>query len=82
MVAPDESWHIISNAEVSSKEKVTGSSIFAELGDTDFWLTKFEVGPKISTYIYNICAGQFEVIEPKMKTRVPMKVYLRKSKET
>ena len=82
VMAPDESWQIISNAEVASKEKVTGSEVFKDLGDSDFWLTKFEVGPNISSYIYNLCAGQFEIIHPKMKTRVPMKIYLRKSKET
>lgn len=82
VLAPDETWNIISNAEVASKEKVKGSSHFAELGDGDFWLTKFEVGPKIPSYLYNLCVGDFVYIEPKMKTRVPMKIYLRNSKKT
>mmetsp|Transcript_1239 Transcript_1239/g.1434 ORF Transcript_1239/g.1434 Transcript_1239/m.1434 type:complete len:274 (-) Transcript_1239:1266-2087(-) len=45
------------------------------------WLHTFEACPPISTYIYNMCAGQYEVIEsPVQDFKVPMRIFLRKSK--
>lgn len=47
-----------------------------------FWLHKFDEGPCISTYIYNLCAGQYEMIEnTDADCDIPMKIFLRNSKK-
>mmetsp|Transcript_16916 Transcript_16916/g.28641 ORF Transcript_16916/g.28641 Transcript_16916/m.28641 type:complete len:132 (+) Transcript_16916:588-983(+) len=44
-------------------------------------LFQFEPTPPISTYILNLCAGQFEKVEnAKKDAAVPMSIYMRKSK--
>ena len=51
-------------------------------GAQEYWVHNFEQCPPISSYIYNMCAGQFEVIENENKNAVvPMKIYLRDSKK-
>jgi aminopeptidase N len=48
----------------------------------DFWLHKFEESPPISTYIYNMCAGQFDMIcNEDIFAKIPMRIFLRNSKK-
>ena len=48
----------------------------------EFWHHEFEQCPPISTYIYNMCAGQFDVIENEDKEcEIPMRIFLRNSKK-
>lgn len=53
-----------------------------ELAKQSYWLHTFEQCPPISTYIYNLCAGQYSVIEnTDASAPVPMKIFLRESKK-
>ena len=46
----------------------------------NFWLHTFEQCPPISTYIYNLCAGEYIMIQNNDPTApVPMKVFMRES---
>lgn len=57
------------------------SSLVSSQKDEKFWHHTFEQCPAISTYIYNMCAGQYSVIHDESKDAVvPMKIFLRDSK--
>jgi len=53
-----------------------------ELGDkTKLWLWTFSECPEISTYIYNLCAGQYDVIKStRSDAPTPMRIFVRNSK--
>lgn len=45
------------------------------------WLWSFEETPKISSYIYNLCAGDFAQIDNNRDDRPkPMRIFVRESK--
>jgi aminopeptidase N len=49
--------------------------------ELSFWLHTFAPCPPISTYIYNVCAGEYDVIVNDDATApTPMKILLRNSK--
>jgi len=76
-MSPAEDWKVVSNGATKSIEVKEGSELMAD----KHWLHTFEQCPPISTYIYNMCAGNFEVIEDQNKqAETPMKIYLRASK--
>lgn len=46
------------------------------------WLWDFEECPKISTYIYNLCAGDYDVIQnTREDAPTSMRIFVRKSKK-
>jgi len=51
--------------------------------DAKTWtLWDFKETPKISTYLYNLCGGAYEVIENKREDKpTPMRIFVRNSKK-
>ena len=84
MLTQSEEWKVIANGASTSIAPFDGQDqLLKNLVNSDekFWLHKFEQCPAISTYIYNMCAGQFDVIEnPDKDAVVPMRIFLRASK--
>ena len=54
---------MVSNSKTESVEVVPDVSVYQNLVnekddfDKKFWLHKFDEGPYISSYMYNLCAG-------------------------
>ena len=48
---------------------------------SNYVIRTFEQTPPISTYIFNLCAGDFKVITNQAESKVPMKIYLRPGRE-
>jgi len=43
---------------------------------------EFDQGPLISCYLYNLCAGQYDMIEDSdPNAKIPMKIFVRNSKK-
>jgi|GEM_PF-1395161 len=62
------SWHVIANSAV---KKVDSSSQL-------FHSWTFERSPKMSTYLFALCLGEYEKISPDFDTSIPMDIYVRK----
>ena len=87
VLSPAEDWKVIANAATLKVEK-TDLQGFQNLvneeedgADQEYWLHSFEQCPPISSYIYNMCAGQFEELDYEAPSKVPMRVFLRDSKK-
>ena len=94
VIVPREDWILIANGvEKTARKSMTDAeaqaliteSGFTEQG-TDGFLWDFEVSPKISSYIYGLCAGEYHQIDyigqdaSDNTPIVPMKIFCRKSK--
>lgn len=84
---PAKDWHVISNAKKKSIKYIRDISKvpeYAKLAENESgtcWIHIFEKGPSISCYLYNLCVGQFDMIENEdSDAQVPMRIFLRNSK--
>jgi aminopeptidase N len=92
VMAPKD-WKVISTcAEVEHKrddletvyklDKVTIGSMLKFYGDKEYHIIEFAESVKISTYIYSMVAGPFDMIEPKTEEPllkdVPLRLFCRK----
>lgn len=93
VLAPSEEWQVIANGKTNEIKKLESFEGFENIikvekdteageGELKFWLHTFQECPPISTYIYNMCAGQYDVIKDDDATApVPMRIFLRNSKK-
>ena len=91
VLAP-EHWQVVANAKAKEVVKLDSLQGFENLvnkekdadegqAELTFKLHTFESCPPISTYIYNVCAGEYDVIvNDDASAPVPMKIFLRNSK--
>ena len=65
VLAPEDDWVVIANGTHAQKMEVSCiPELDGMLQPSKMWLHTFEQCPPISSYIYNMCAGQFlEIVD-------------------
>lgn len=84
VLAPAEDWVVIANGSTKSVSKVENHELanVEEDGEQEYWEHTFDKIEPISTYIFNMCAGQYDVIHNENKDAiVEMRIFLRNSKK-
>lgn len=86
-------WHAVSNSPEQryglSEDSVDGRHILEQTNiewflsfyedESDVAITRFESTPKISPYLYAICAGPYQIFEDYDPMYVPQRIYVRQS---